>query len=956
MSSSRCALLAAALVAVPFTLIAEEPDKIRTNANAETQTNATVSQGSRAQARPAVPQPPPIRPTARSIQGAIVRSVVPPTPKAIPTPPPTGWGLVSAGSTGGGAFSNSDGTGLAYIGRGDIGIDAYGTLTAGYFGHLDATCSASLADRHTGIIAHGSDMGGSFQDQDSSGLALVGYGDLGIYAQGDSAGGSFIDSLGSGSALVAYGHHGIQAFGNLMGGYFGDNDSTGYLKAGFGNRGLEATGTEMGGHFSDSDGTGTANVGFGDRGIVAYGAEAGGHFEGGSHGVTAYGTTGGGEFVALGSTGVAHVATGDIGISASGSEAGGVFVSHGLGALAKVGVGNRGIDAMGTEMAGYFHVDGGSGYAHLAVGDRGIEAFGPDIAGYFEALAGTGTANVGYGDRGVHARGSEMGGYFEDSDGTGTANVGYGNLGVHASGSQMGGFFEDTDGTAYAYVGWGTTGVLGRGDDAGGVFEDENSSGYAKAGFGDRGVEAGGSDMGGYFEDTDGSGFAHLGWGNTGVFGRGSVAGGVFDDDDDSGYAWVGWGDRGLVAGGTEMGGRFEDTDSSIWANVATDTYKIDGNGTVNFVQNHPYDSESVIVYTAPEGDEVATYTRGTARLIGGEARVPLGETFQWVTNPDIGLTAHAMPVGEWSDLYVAEISTQELVIRSRDGVGDGTFHYLVYGLRIGFEESTVVQEKPREAYIPSMKSHRDRAVRSPELARHTALSRWTAVRKALGDEEPLDLSRAHALRDLIQEYDPAVHGPLGARRTAETTVFDPSQDTAVTEAGGAPEISPNDRPSSQRRAVGRIAEMPGYDPDRDVYARSFRPSAADLASLLEVSEVVEPGDVLAIDPERPGLMRRASTAEDPTVVGVVAASPGVVLGASGTGADAETAVAFAGVTSCKVDAGYGPVYPGDLLVTSPTPGHAMRADVPQPGTVLGKALEELADGTGTVKVLVMLR
>jgi hypothetical protein len=29
---------------------------------------------------------------------------------------------------------------------------------------------------------------------------------------------------------------------------------------------------------------------------------------------------------------------------------------------------------------------------------------------------------------------------------------------------------------------------------------------------------------------------------------------------------------------------------------------------------------------------------------------------------------------------------------------------------------------------------------------------------------------------------------------------------------------------------------------------------------------------------------------------------------------------------------------------------------VPQPGTVLGKAMEELTDDTGTIRVLVMLR
>ena len=66
--------------------------------------------------------------------------------------------------------------------------------------------------------------------------------------------------------------------------------------------------------------------------------------------------------------------------------------------------------------------------------------------------------------------------------------------------------------------------------------------------------------------------------------------------------------------------------------------------------------------------------------------------------------------------------------------------------------------------------------------------------------------------------------------------------------------------------------------------------------------------------------------------------------------------VAFSGVVQCKVDADYGPVWPGDLLVTSPTPGHAMRQDLPLPGTVLGKALESLEKGTGTIRVLVMLR
>jgi hypothetical protein len=56
-----------------------------------------------------------------------------------------------------------------------------------------------------------------------------------------------------------------------------------------------------------------------------------------------------------------------------------------------------------------------------------------------------------------------------------------------------------------------------------------------------------------------------------------------------------------------------------------------------------------------------------------------------------------------------------------------------------------------------------------------------------------------------------------------------------------------------------------------------------------------------------------------------------------------------------KVDASYGAIQPGDLLVTSPNPGYAMRTDDPRMGTVIGKSLSELSEGTGTIPVLVTL-
>ena len=71
---------------------------------------------------------------------------------------------------------------------------------------------------------------------------------------------------------------------------------------------------------------------------------------------------------------------------------------------------------------------------------------------------------------------------------------------------------------------------------------------------------------------------------------------------------------------------------------------------------------------------------------------------------------------------------------------------------------------------------------------------------------------------------------------------------------------------------------------------------------------------------------------------------------------ETHAAIALTGTVPCKVDAGYGSIQVGDLLTVSPTAGHAMRADNPLPGTILGKALEPLESGVGSINVIVMLR
>ena len=68
--------------------------------------------------------------------------------------------------------------------------------------------------------------------------------------------------------------------------------------------------------------------------------------------------------------------------------------------------------------------------------------------------------------------------------------------------------------------------------------------------------------------------------------------------------------------------------------------------------------------------------------------------------------------------------------------------------------------------------------------------------------------------------------------------------------------------------------------------------------------------------------------------------------------------VALLGKVFCKVDASLAPIAVGDLLTTSPTPGHGMKAtdSAKAFGAVIGKALRPFKDGLGLIPILVALQ
>ncbi len=138
----------------------------------------------------------------------------------------------------------------------------------------------------------------------------------------------------------------------------------------------------------------------------------------------------------------------------------------------------------------------------------------------------------------------------------------------------------------------------------------------------------------------------------------------------------------------------------------------------------------------------------------------------------------------------------------------------------------------------------------------------------------------------------------------------------------------------------------------------------ADLAEHFDVTdaEIPMPGTVVSIDPEQPGKLRVANQAYDHTVAGIVSGAgdvqPGMLMGQAGTLAGGQYPVALTGRVYCRVDAQYGAIRPGDLLTTSPTTGHAMKATDSEKakGAILGKAMTSLETGTGLVLVLVSLQ
>ena len=328
----------------------------------------------------------------------------------------------------------------------------------------------------------------------------------------------------------------------------------------------------------------------------------------------------------------------------------------------------------------------------------GIVGGSSNSSGIYGASGGAAAGGVtGYNS------GNGYGVWGTSANGIGVYGQGTSHSGVRGDGVTGDGVFGQTGDASHAGVSGRNTGtgygVYGQSDGDAGHFKGtgigsgvyaESKSAYAVLG-----------DSKGGFAGIAGFGES----GASGVYGQTSVFGtaGVFGAGSNGAYGLDGQSDTGWAVFAKSGG------DAGHFVGHVTITNGLSVSGTKNFVEPHPTDPTKEIRFTSLEGPESGTYFRGTAHIVGGFARIMVPEAFRLVTGEE-GLTVLLTPVGSPAALTVAKESLDEIVIQ---GSSDVAFHYMVNGVRRGFENAPVIVENTH--FVPRSRADLDFARFAPE-------------------------------------------------------------------------------------------------------------------------------------------------------------------------------------------------------------------------------------------------
>lgn len=162
--------------------------------------------------------------------------------------------------------------------------------------------------------------------------------------------------------------------------------------------------------------------------------------------------------------------------------------------------------------------------------------------------------------------------------------------------------------------------------------------------------------------------------------------------------------------------------------------------------------------------------------------------------------------------------------------------------------------------------------------------------------------------------------------------------------------------PTEKLHVTGNIKASGNIEADGVIKAKY-----QDVAEWVESSQELAAGTVVVLDSTRTNQVVASTQSYDSRVAGVISIRPGLALGEE---AEGRVLVATTGRVKVKVDAVNSPIRIGDMLVTSDKEGLAMKSvpvefggvRIHRPGTLIGKALEPLSQGTGEILVLLSLQ
>jgi subtilisin family serine protease len=434
-----------------------------------------------------------------------------------------------------------------------------------------------------------------------------------------------------------------------------------------------------------------------------------------------------------------------------------------------------------------------------------------------------------------------------------------------------------------------------------------------------------------------------VGWYNTNYYdGTGTVAG-IANNARDNGILWVNA--AGNEASDGHWQGDFVDTDSDGYHEFGSGDDYLDEDGRDEGSRIYATSGDTVVIYMS--WDDWAAWDQDYDLHLYDSGGTPVASSIGWQNGQS--------PPTEAIFYDVTSTGYYEIVIQAYDAPQKPEIEFFAYRDSGADTESFSSQG-------PSNASKHSASITKPDICGPDGASNYTYNFFYGTSAASPHVAGAAAL--LLSENPTRTADQLQAKLEGDAIDMGTAGKDNLYGSGRL-----NLAPGGGTAAVFRVDKTGNVYADGAYYGAGFYTGSADVAEWVSVSEPVEPGDVLELDPDHAGHYRKSRGPCSTLVAGVVSTEPGFVLGTNPSTLDFgpwtddsrpstvdSALIALLGIVPMKVTDEGGPIEPGDLLTTSSTPGYAMKWNQ-EDGTacgLVGKALEPLDSGTGVIKSLLM--